>query len=39
MKDIVWFTRESWKYMAGRKRFTRFLLGYPGALWRFLHNA
>jgi hypothetical protein len=39
MKDIIWFTRESWKYMAGRDRLVRFLTGYPRALWRFMHNA
>lgn len=33
---MLWFTRESWKYMDGRHKPLRFVLGYPKALWRYL---
>jgi hypothetical protein len=32
---MIWFTRESWKYMSGRKYPVRFILGYPRALYRY----
>jgi hypothetical protein len=37
LRDAVWFTRESWKYMRGSR--ARFFVGFPGALFRFLRSA
>ena len=33
---LWWFTCESWKYMEGRHRPLRFILGYPRALFRWI---
>lgn len=33
---MIWFTRESWRYMSGRRHPLRFLAGYPRALFRWL---
>lgn len=36
VKETMWFTRKSWKYMEGSR--VRFFLGYPRALTAFLRS-